>query len=100
MNKDQVLISVICLPTRRLIEHELVDLNTSDLCVLLCRSLFPPVVRDFAQKIPKVADWPGRNQKIWSIIRDYPSSCFRGSQSSEDGAMLKNIDNYLFKFAI
>ena len=28
----------------------------SDLCVLLCGSLFRPVVRDFAQKIPKIAE--------------------------------------------
>jgi len=29
------------------------DLNLGDLCVLLCGSLFPPVVGDLAQKIPK-----------------------------------------------
>jgi hypothetical protein len=28
------------------------DLNLSDLCVLLCRPLFHPVVRDFAQRLP------------------------------------------------
>jgi hypothetical protein len=40
------------------------DLNLGDLCVLLCGSLFPPVVGDLAQKIPKIAEWPSRNEKI------------------------------------
>jgi hypothetical protein len=49
--------------------ESIADLNHSDLCVLLCGSPFPAVVRDFAQEIPKIVEWPSRN-----------------------------IDNYFFKF--
>jgi hypothetical protein len=34
---------------------DLPQLNLGDLCVLLCGPLFGPVVRDFAQKLPKIA---------------------------------------------
>jgi hypothetical protein len=41
---------------RRAQVESLADLNLGDLCVLLCRSLLCSLVRDFAQKLTKIAE--------------------------------------------